>query len=55
MEHLKKERPELLKTMKVSPETHEKVKAFCKEHDFYISKFLDYILGNYIDNYPKQN
>jgi hypothetical protein len=55
MEHLKKERPELLKTLKVSPETHQKVKIYCKENDFYISKFLDHILGIYIDNQTKQH
>ena len=55
MEHLKKERPELLKTLKVSPETHETVKQYCKEQDYYISKFLDHALITYINTLKKQN
>ena len=50
---MKKERPDLLTTLKINKETHKRVKDYCDENDYYMCRFVETILNDYLDQNKK--
>ena len=51
---MKKERPEPLVTLKVNKETQQRVKQHCKKEDYWMNRFVEMVLNEYIDKHEKQ-
>jgi hypothetical protein len=51
MEKVKKQKPELLTTLKVDKTTHTRIKQFCDENNFWMCRFVESVLNDYLDKH----
>jgi len=51
MEKVKKEKTELLSTLKVDKETHTRVKEFCENKNYWMCRFVESVLNDYLDKH----
>ena len=51
---MKKERHKPLVTLKVNKETQQRVKQHCKKQDYWMNRFVEMVLNEYIDKHEKQ-
>ena len=44
-----------MKNVKITDETHSKIKAYCDEHGLKISAFIDRLCSKHLEEYAEEN